>query len=164
MGKLLGRTTFHRYPWSCIVSFHQYEPSCPFNVFYPCLKRSRRISIVSSFYSFPYVSPDDVKRTKSNVESIERNRTQSNDCDSIVERNRITIESGNRCKIRLRSIDRRLCSIDRRLCSIDRRLCSIANFVRLCSQPKAFTIVSLLQISDRLLVVAHTNALKDLYI
>ena len=63
--------------------------------------------------------------------SIEPNRTkisieyicmQSNDCDSIVERNRTSIESEILGKIRLRSIDTRLRSIDTRLRSIDIQL------------------------------------------
>ena len=54
-------------------------------------------------------------RTKIPIESIEYIRTQSNDCDSIVERNRISIESEILGKIRLRSIDTRLRSIDIRL-------------------------------------------------
>ena len=51
-------------------------------------------------------------QTKIQIESIEYIRTQSNDCDSIVERNRISIESEILGKIRLRSIDIRLCLID----------------------------------------------------
>ena len=61
-------------------------------------------------------------RTKIPIESIEYNRMQSNDCDSIVERNRISIESEILGKIRLYSIDIRLRSIDIRLRSIDIRL------------------------------------------
>ena len=41
------------------------------------------------FYVF---CPDNVNRTKIAIEPIKRNLTQSNNCDSIVERDRIAIE------------------------------------------------------------------------
>ena len=51
-------------------------------------------------------------QTKIPIESIKYIRMQSNDCDSIVERNRISIESEILGKIQLRSIDTRLRLID----------------------------------------------------
>ena len=54
-------------------------------------------------------------RTKIAIESIENNRMQLNNCDSIVELNRIAIESKILGKIRFRSnlFDWvRICSID----------------------------------------------------
>ena len=58
-------------------------------------------------------------RTKIPIESIEYIRMQSNDCDSFVEHNRISIESEILGKIWLRLIDIQLLSIDIRLRSIE---------------------------------------------